>query len=146
MVLGFVGLKNKKTQCKKTLYQMFGDIWKTLCLICHASAQWQQDRQQQYHKSFGECASCKTNSSRRIAWKCRVVFEEYKIIKLRNSHYSRCLSRNVKVVRLCLLNIKSSDWKINIIQGVWVEMSKLWGCVWEINQPARKLPLAVSFT
>ena len=38
-----------------------------------------------------------------------VVFEEYKIFKLRNSQYSRCLSKNVKVVRLCLLNINSSD-------------------------------------
>ena len=38
-----------------------------------------------------------------------VVFEEYKIFKLRNSHYSRCLSKNVKVVRLCLLNINSPD-------------------------------------
>ena len=86
---------------------MCGDIWKTLCLICHASAQWQQDRQQQYHKSFGECASCKTNSS-------------------------RCFAEYVKFwgrVR----NIKPSYWEIHILQEVWVEMLKLWGCAWGIQ-------------
>ena len=38
------------------------------------------------------------------------AFEKYQIFILRNTHSSRGLSRNVKVMRLCLRNTKSSTY------------------------------------
>ena len=148
MVLGFLGLKNKKPKCKKLFIRCVvtdGKLYVWYVTLVHNDNKIANNNITKVLENAFLANKILQGVSLKMS-SFEVVFEEYKIFKLRNSHYSRCLSRNVKVVRLCLLNITSSDWKIHIIRGVWVEVSNLWGCVWEINQPARKLPLAVSFT
>ena len=111
MVLGFLGLKNNKPQCKK----LFISVWWQMENFMFDISRWCTMTTRSpttISQKFWRMRFLQNEFLKVFCWICQILrlCEKYKIFILRNTHSSRGLSRNVKVVRLCLRNIKSSTY------------------------------------